>query len=227
VIICHKYKFIFLKTEKTAGTSLEIALSGFCGPGDIITPISPKDEELRQSLGFRGPQNFNIHLKAYSKGDIARLIFYRNRLRFYNHITAREVLRFVPKSVWDSYFKFCFERNPFDRIISLYHWEGRKEKSILEFIKSGRATSIRGMDIYSINSIPVVDKIYKYEEMDAALQDISNRLNLSELLKLPEVRAKGNVRMDERHYREVLSPEEVDLIRKVYAREIAWMGYEF
>ncbi|MEL6382956.1 MAG: chondroitin 4-O-sulfotransferase, partial [Cyanobacteria bacterium J06626_18] len=32
MIISHEYKFIFLKTRKTAGTSIEIALSKFCGP---------------------------------------------------------------------------------------------------------------------------------------------------------------------------------------------------
>ena len=37
MIISHKHKFIFFKTRKTAGTSLQIALSEFCGSDDIIT----------------------------------------------------------------------------------------------------------------------------------------------------------------------------------------------
>jgi hypothetical protein len=32
VIVSHEHVFVFLKTEKTAGTSVEIALSRSCGP---------------------------------------------------------------------------------------------------------------------------------------------------------------------------------------------------
>ena len=35
MIISHKHKFIFFKTRKTAGTSLQIALSEFCEDGDV------------------------------------------------------------------------------------------------------------------------------------------------------------------------------------------------
>jgi len=46
VIISHEHKFIFLKTKKTAGTSIELALSQLCGPDDIIAPITEGDEVL-------------------------------------------------------------------------------------------------------------------------------------------------------------------------------------
>ena len=47
MIISHEHKFIFLKTKKTAGTSIELALSQLCGPDDVIPPITDSDEALR------------------------------------------------------------------------------------------------------------------------------------------------------------------------------------
>ena len=41
MIISHEHKFIFLKTRKTAGTSIELALSDLCGARDIITSPRP------------------------------------------------------------------------------------------------------------------------------------------------------------------------------------------
>ena len=41
MIISHKYRFIFVKTRKTAGTSVEAYLSQHCGDSDVLTPIHP------------------------------------------------------------------------------------------------------------------------------------------------------------------------------------------
>ena len=41
MIVSHKYKLIFIKTGKVAGTSIEIFLSQHCGPEDVVTPIHP------------------------------------------------------------------------------------------------------------------------------------------------------------------------------------------
>lgn len=49
MIISHKHKFIFIKTKKTAGTSIEIALSSICDADDIITRISSEDEKTRKT----------------------------------------------------------------------------------------------------------------------------------------------------------------------------------
>lgn len=47
MIISHAHRFIFIKTEKTAGTSLEIALSRYCGSDDI-TPFWEEDEVVQR-----------------------------------------------------------------------------------------------------------------------------------------------------------------------------------
>ena len=52
-------QFIFLKTRKTAGTSIELALSDLCGARDIITPLTETDEALRAN--GRGAQNWRLH----------------------------------------------------------------------------------------------------------------------------------------------------------------------
>jgi hypothetical protein len=36
VIVSHRHRFIFIKTTKTAGTSVEMFLRQFCGPVDLV-----------------------------------------------------------------------------------------------------------------------------------------------------------------------------------------------
>jgi hypothetical protein len=47
MILSLEHKFIFLRTKKTAGTSIELALSDLCGPDDVITPLTREDEARR------------------------------------------------------------------------------------------------------------------------------------------------------------------------------------
>ena len=47
MIISHKHKFIFIKTFKVSGTSMEIALSRYTGKKDILTPLNLEDEIKR------------------------------------------------------------------------------------------------------------------------------------------------------------------------------------
>ena len=48
MIISHKYKFIFIKTRKTAGTTIEYNLSKYLGKNDIIT-LSEQAKYLAQN----------------------------------------------------------------------------------------------------------------------------------------------------------------------------------
>ena len=67
MIICHEHKFIFIKTRKTAGTSIETALSKFCGESDSLTSLSSEDEVARKDLGLRGMQNTTRHCGVIQK----------------------------------------------------------------------------------------------------------------------------------------------------------------
>ena len=241
MIISHKYKFIFIKTNKTAGTSIEIALSRFCAGDDVITKLHPVDELLRKSLGYTSAQNQKIPFYNYSLHDwqcmFSKIIKNdkRKTRRYYAHSSSGEIRRLVGEEVWDSYFKFCFERNPWDRAISYYYFiaarrqeRGKKTVPLPEFISTGCLEPLKkkGIGNYTIDDEIAVDRICLYENLEAELEYVCNYiLGLPGLLDLP--RAKGQYRKDKRHYRDILSKQDRAHIAKQFSREIEMFGYEF
>ena len=87
VIVSHAHRFVFLKTRKTAGTSVEIALSTVCGPDDVITPVTEADERLRREYGGRAPQH-------YESPPLPRKAF--------NHMPASMVRQLVGREASDA-----------------------------------------------------------------------------------------------------------------------------
>ena len=230
MIISHKYKYIFIKTTKTAGTSVEISLSRFCGKDDVITPLRVKDERLRKQHGVK-PQNFTRPLKVteYSKGDWWRLLSQRTqptRPQFWNHITAAQIKARIPSAIWNSYYKFCFVRNPWDRAISRYFWNIEKtgsQESLDESLRNNDPNS--NFDIYAIDGQIAMDFVGKYEALVTDLSKVCQELNIPFDGWLPTT--KGNSRKSQRHYSELLNPEQVDYIDQRCSQEIKTFGYQF
>ena len=150
-IISYKKNFIFVKSRKTGGTSMEIALSKFCGAEDIIAPIGPFGEDERKARKFLSPQNYINKKKpkklntALFKNLIASLIkllpltkkifkfnyppkFFFRPLFLENRLASEHTsLKFLKKTLnnhfYDNSFKFTIVRNPYDQFLSFYHWE--------------------------------------------------------------------------------------------------------
>lgn len=214
---------------KTAGTSVEIALASICGEDDIITPISPKDEIVRKQLGYNTAQNYRIPLRKYSKKQMLLSVLNLKPAKYQGHQSAMEIKRTIDPKVWESYYKFSFDRNPWDKMVSGYFWlKGKNESmSLDDFVNSDLSTRIKGYELYSINGYPVIDKVFKYEELEKSFQIISKDIGLNEELKLPKYRAKGHSRIEKAHYKELLSKKSKELIRLRAAREIELLGYKY
>jgi hypothetical protein len=228
MILSHKHNFIFLKTRKTASTSIEIALSKFCGENDIITKVTRKDEKIRRELGYRGPQNFYL---PYPKFTLRHWVRYLDRRRywdFYNHMPANRVKSIIDHRSWDTYFKFCIERNPWDKAVSLYYWRTRNmnpKPNLLEYLQTVDVNHLSNFEIYSIDGDLAVDYVGSYENLDEEINKIGEMLELPNKLILPK--AKGATRKDKRDYTNIIGVEEKKIIDRICAREIALFGYHF
>ena len=128
MIVSRKYRFIFIKGAKVAGTSIEIALSKLChDTDDIVTPITARDELMRLGANGDGARNYSADPAAERSyldvlrrtpvsqvPNIARLT--RPSEIYFNHMSLREVLLQGPAV---SGYKVVFaERNPYAKILS-------------------------------------------------------------------------------------------------------------
>ncbi len=228
MIISHKYKFIFVKTRKTGGTSLEVFLSQCCGDEDILTPIRPHVEPHRERnyKGIWNPIPEMIEKRGQDLKETLRDLFNRNR--FYNHIPARIIRARVSNHIWSSYFKFCVERNPWDKTLSHYHMLNKWAKGRLSFddyLRKGDFALNYPLYIDSKGEL-IVDKVIKYESLNEELAQIFEKLNVPFSGSLG-VRAKSKYRTDRRPYQEVFSGEQREKIERAFAKEIALHGYQF
>lgn len=201
MIISHKYKFIFIKTYKTAGTSLEAYLSDYCDEEDVVTPIYPPLVSHRP----------------------------RNAGAFYNHMPATEVKSEVGEVFWGAYYKFCVERNPWDKVLSFYWMERFRQGGALsldDFLASSKIGFNWPLYTDENQVQPIVDQVLRYESLDRELEVLFGNLGIPWAGKL-HYRAKGDYRTDRRHYREVFTKGQAELIARCFKKEIDWHGYEY
>jgi len=229
MIFSHKYKFIFIKTAKTAGTSIEVFLSKHCGSKDIVTPIAPTVEghQARNYEGFINPVPEVLQRPGKILSTWQHTLTSRDK--FYNHMPAREIKNRVPADVWNSCFKFCVERNPWDKVLSHYHMHAAREGGSLsldEYLARGRfpINYFRYTDRSGTKII--VDRILRYENLVAELSEVFSQL------KIPfdgtlGVTAKSGYRSDRRPYQEVFNDEQRKIVEKAFAKEIKLHGYRF
>jgi hypothetical protein len=103
MLLSHVCKFIYLKTRKTAGTSVEIYFEPYC--------VDPKN--------YSGERHGRA--AEVSEWGIVGSRRMEAGSPWYNHMPAEEIRNLTGRDVWDAYYKFCVIRNPFDKVVS-YFW---------------------------------------------------------------------------------------------------------
>jgi len=226
VIISHTHKYIFIKSLKTAGTSIEAALSRHCDENDMVTPL--------------GDYWFNRDEKgAWIHGSM-------DAEGFSQHEPAAEVKRKVAPEIWNEYFKFSITRDPWDRVVSHFAWDARNRQELKparrwyhrlgvpfnQFRETTRLFRefVAGNDwttndrFYLIDGALCVDFVIRYERLGDDLAEICRRVGLP-AVALPHL--KSEMRESGHLYGEYYDEESKAIVAERHHNDIRLFGYKF
>jgi len=202
MLVSHSHKFIFIKTKKTAGSTIE----------KIITEnfFDPKIDICTGSIKDKTPKT-NIDIKT-------------------GHMEWNRAKKYVTLQQWNEYHKFAVERNPWDKVISQYFWKIKKFKNKPTFsnwLSEGKLIP-NDWKLYTDNNKVVLDQIIQFNTLHKELIDLfNNKLNLAltqEMLDNTDVK----VGFRKAHYTEMYTEQSlIDNVAKKFKNEIKYFDYKY
>lgn len=208
MIISHSKKFIFLRTRKTASATIQSFLLQHLNKNDFATHMN--------GIGFSG-----LNCDDVSNGP--------------SHVTINHAISQnypIEEDKLKDYFIFCFERNPWRKCISHYHYHKEyaenssvlwaKDMSFDEYIDNNNFP--KDFNMYQRNNKSIADFIGKYENLYDDMKTVCDRLEITfngfdnHLHK-----GKSNIQLNDYYTDSAM----IDKIRKSFNNEIQLLGYEY
>lgn len=220
MLVSHTHRFIYIKTTKTASTSVELAFEPLCLPPGAA---KVKPQKIGNVLAIRESE-YGI-VGARGRGSA-------RDYKWWNHMPAEQIKAQLPAEIWDGYFKFCCVRNPWDKVVSAFHFlrQGQPELEPAARVAAFRDWLFNedraGVDrkLYTIDGKVVVDRFIRYERLAADIAEVCAHIGVP-MPDLPWL--KGGIRPAGMHYSEYYDQASRDHVAKLFAEDIAMLGYEF
>lgn len=222
MLVSHAKRFIYLKTIKTAGTSVELFFERYCKPAaeaDINDHGRPAQVSAEGIIGRRGRKTGE---------DV-----------WYNHMQGRAVKGLLGDDIWGSYFKFCTVRNPFDRLVSLWWMVGCSPEVAVRaaddfpFARKTFSTWVletskwpADFPIYTIDGKPCVDDMIRYETLIDDLKRVCLRIGVEpDITRLERLKSANRKRPE--HYRDYFDGPARKMTEARFADDLNLLGYQF
>lgn len=217
MLVSHRKQFIYTKTMKTGGTSVESYFEPYC-MAEGAWSLSHGREETVSESGIIGQRS------SVGAG-----------VRWWNHMPAQLIREQLGEEVWDRYFKFCVVRNPFEKVLSFFFHERRRQppatfvgETVIEqfnhWVLTTSAPSDR--DTYAIGGRVVMDCVMRHESLTGDLQRVCAQLGLP---WRPEVLPtfKAGIRPPEATVQGFYGAAARQRVAASYAFEFETFGYEW
>jgi hypothetical protein len=225
MLVSHRYGFIYTKTAKTAGTSVESFFERFCMPDGAWKQMHSREQYISR-VGIIGHRNAVIPPGT----------------TWWNHMPASEIKRKLGSEAWDNYFKFCVIRNPFEKCISAFYDLGKGYTATPQQIEELKHEGLNSEQIhflsylqqhlpidrdnYMIDGTFSLDAVIRHEELESDIQRICNRIGIRYQSRyLP--RFKQGIRPRQATVGTLYTKRSRDLVEKAFAFELDFFGYRF
>jgi len=237
MLVSHTKKFIYTKTKKTAGTSVESYFEKYCLLEGTWEFFHNRPAYVGETgiIGYRGGKP--------PKGEVWR-----------NHMPAKKIKRIVGDEIWNSYFKFCVIRDPFDKMVSGFHFYYRRKQRYALTNKLNAAANrligkskpidrvsgshkvdrfrswvklggwVKDRNKYIIDGQECVDFFIRFEDLEGGIRSVCERLEIPfEPERIP--RLKHGNRIDDLPLNEYYDKETIQIVSDRYRFELDRFGY--
>ena len=240
MIISRHHRFILVKTRKTAGSSVELALSPVLGAGDLATSLRPEEEAGR----VLGP--------GARIADPLLMTRYGYPWRLKTHAPLWLAQDYIGRGA-AGYRVVSLCRNPWDKAVSHFFWSRRDQgvrdldfdsqrRLFIDFTRrkgprkwydrlTGRMPP-KALDgnfrLYQIDGRPRLDFVIRYEHLRDDVAALGRWLGLDRALTLEGVQAKAGLRpAARRHWSDYYDAATRALVAEHSRPEIEFFGYDF
>ena len=158
----------------------------------------------------------------------------------FEHKTALEIIEEIGRKNWDRKLTFTVIRNPWDKVVSHYHYRVKTNQTNLrdnpiEF-KEWVERTYGNQDVHYYddpkmfmpqmnwitdkNGNILVDEIIHFENLDDEFNEVLEKLGKNTTLPHVKSSNRGN-------YREYFDEETIEIVRSWFERDIERFGYQF
>ncbi|MBA3667172.1 MAG: sulfotransferase family 2 domain-containing protein [Sphingomonas sp.] len=206
MIISSLHKFIFVAVPKTGTHSVRQA--------------------LRKHLGAQDLEQVGLFLKKHFPiPELAKLQ--------HGHLSLKQIRPYLRQEEWETFFKFAFVRNPFDRFVSYCAFMTRDSGQFDRDPQAVMRDILEKPPLHHILFQPqhllvtdtegelLTDHVGRVEEMQRSYDEICDRIGIP---TAPLEKINSSQR---RNYREYYDQPLIDKVANLYSRDLELFDYRF